>query len=520
MSWIVLGFISLQFLAGAVAVGLSIAAWRHRDLAGLPAVYLGLASTAVVVYALGYALELTSRNLPAALTWARVEYLGIPYIVPMWLAFALHMSGYGRWISWRRIPFLLAIPVVTQVVALTTEWHSLFYIDPRLLKVGPFYTLAFDKGPFYWLHLLFVNGCLLFTTLVLAQTLARSAPAFRRQALFFMAAMAIGWGGLVIYAAGYSPYNLDLTPATMSLAGLVVAIGLFRFQGLEVVPLARDVIFDRMGDGVLVFDAADRLIDFNPAMQAMLPQLHKTQIGQPAAQVLAAQADLLAQITAGAPGPVELEVNGTGKTHYYQSHLSPVLDGRRRVAGKIVTLQDYSQTRQLIEQMRDLATHDPLTGCNNRRHFTELALREIERLHRHAGAISLICVDLDHFKIVNDTYGHAAGDTALQLTAALLTRMSRKTDVLARLGGEEFLLLLPETPPAAALATAERLRQALEQQTMTYEGRTMTVTGSFGVTGLDQAAGVSLETMLRCADKAVYDAKALGRNCVAMRKLE
>ena len=520
MSWILVGSVTLQYLAGALAVGLAVAAWRRRELGGWPAIYLGLGSLSAAVYAWGYALELTSRSLEAALAWARIEYLGIPYIAPMWLAFALHMSGYGRWISWRRMPFLLAIPVVTQVVALSAEWHGLFYTSTYMQKAGPFFILAFQKGPFYWLHLLFVNGCLVFTTVMLAQMWARSAPAFRRQALFFLLAMAIAWGGLLIYVTGHAPYNLDLTSLSVSLGGLVVGVGLFRFGGLDVVPLARDVIFERMGDGVLVFDAADRLIDFNPAMQAMLPQLHKTQIGQPAAQVLAAQADLLAQITAGAPGPVELEVNGTGKTHYYQSHLSPVLDGRRRVAGKIVTLQDYSQTRQLIEQMRDLATHDPLTGCNNRRHFTELAGREIERLHRHAGAISLICVDLDHFKIVNDTYGHAAGDTALQLTAALLTRMSRKTDVLARLGGEEFLLLLPETPPAAALATAERLRQALEQQTMTYEGRTMTVTASFGVTGIDQAAGVSLETMMRCADKAVYDAKALGRNFVAMRKLE
>ena len=120
----------------------------------------------------------------------------------------------------------------------------------------------------------------------------------------------------------------------------------------------------------------------------------------------------------------------------------------------------------------------------NRRHFTELAEREIERMRRHSSTISLICLDLDHFKQVNDTYGHAAGDAALEAVAGLCTAMSRKTDVLGRLGGEEFLLLLPETTPAAAQVIAERLREALEQLRVTSEGQTVALTGSFGVTGL------------------------------------
>jgi diguanylate cyclase (GGDEF)-like protein len=292
-------------------------------------------------------------------------------------------------------------------------------------------------------------------------------------------------------------------------------VGLFRYRGLDVVPLARDVVFERMSDGVLVLDVLGRLTDFNPALQTMLPELKQSAIGTPAAEALRVHPLLVEQIASGAAGPVELEAGG----RCYQSRLSPVLDWRRRPAGKIVTLHDYTETRQMLEQMRELATRDPLTGACNRRHFAELAEREFQRLHRHEGAISLIYIDLDHFKHVNDTYGHAAGDATLQAVAQLFARTIRQTDVLGRLGGEEFVVLLPETAPAAALAIAQRLRQALEQQTVSYEGQAIKLTASFGVTGLERTPSVTLEALTRSADKAVYDAKAAGRNHVAMRPL-
>jgi diguanylate cyclase (GGDEF)-like protein len=520
MSWPLLGIVSLQFFSGALAVALAITAFRRRDLAGWPAVYFGLAALAVAVYSWGYALEVSSRTLEAVLTWTKIEYLGIPFIMPTWLLFSLALTGHEKWITRRRVLALLVIPLVTQTAAFTNEWHHLYYVNPHLQPAGPFLTLTFEKGPLYWLNVLYDNVSLLFTTGLLAQMAARSAPAFRRQAAFFMLGTAIQWAGLAIYVAGYSPYNLDLSSLSMSLCSLVFAVGLFRYRGLDVVPLAHDVIFEHMGDGVLVLDALDRLIDFNPAGQAMLPELQKSAIGQPAAAVLRAHATLVEQIAASAPGPVELAVNGTGPVRYYQCQLSPVLDWRHKAAGKIVTLADYSQTRQMLEQLRDLAIRDALTGAVNRRHFAELAEREIERRRRHPSAIALISVDLDHFKRINDTYGHAAGDAVLQAVAALYLRMIRATDVLGRLGGEEFLLLLPETPPAVAQAIAERLRQALEQQTVTYEGQTMTVTASFGVTGLDHGGPVSLDALMRQADKAMYAAKAAGRNCVVVRALE
>ena len=515
MSLPLFGIVSLQFFAGGLALVLAVTAFRRRGLAGWPAVYFGIAAVCVAIYSWGYALEVSSHTLEAVLAWSRLEYLGIPFIMPAWLLFAVSISGHEKWITRGRVLALLVVPLVTLVAALTTELHSFYYIRPHLDPVGPFYTLDFEKGPLYWLNIFYDNVGLVIITVLLAQMLARSAPAFRWQTASFLLGTVVQWAGLGVYVAGYAPFHLDLSSLSMSLCAGIFAIGLFRYRGLDMVPLARDVIFERMGDGVLVFDVLDRLIDFNPALQAILPELPPSAVGLPAAQALAAFPLLLEQIASGAAGPVELEAGG----RTYQSRLAPVVDWRRHRAGKIVTLHDYTQTRQLLEQLRELATRDPLTGACNRRHFAELAEREFVRLRRHEGAISLIYFDLDHFKQVNDTYGHAAGDATLQAVAAQFARIIRQTDVLGRLGGEEFVVLLPDTSPATAVVMAERLRQALEQQTVTFEGHSIQVTGSFGVSGFEGASSVSLDVLTWSADRAVYDAKAAGRNHVALRAI-
>jgi hypothetical protein len=302
MSLPLFGIVSFQFFAGGLALVLAVTAFRRRGLAGWPAVYFGVAAVCVAIYSWGYALEISSHTLDAVLAWSRLEYVGIPFIMPAWLLFGVSISGHEKWITRGRVLALLVVPLVTLTAALTTEWHPFYYIQPHLDPVGPFFTLDFQRGPLYWLNILYDNAGLVIITVLLAQMLARSAPPFRWQAASFLLGTVIQWAGLGVYVAGYAPYNLDLSSLTMSLSALVFAIGLFRYRGLDVVPLARDVIFERMGDGVLVLDALDRLIDFNAALQAMLPELQPSAVGLPASQVLAAEPLLLDQLPRARPG--------------------------------------------------------------------------------------------------------------------------------------------------------------------------------------------------------------------------
>jgi diguanylate cyclase (GGDEF)-like protein len=169
-------------------------------------------------------------------------------------------------------------------------------------------------------------------------------------------------------------------------------------------------------------------------------------------------------------------------------------------------------------ELLDLATTDPLTGAANRRHFIEASLGEIDRARRFDRPVSFLMLDADHFKAINDTYGHAAGDAALQGLFATIRSVSRKADIWGRLGGEEFGALLVETDLPDAVQFAERLRQTIAQSTIHHDGVDIRMTVSIGVTSVLKD-GDGLDGAFKLADALMYRAKQSGRNRVASEAL-
>jgi diguanylate cyclase (GGDEF)-like protein len=163
------------------------------------------------------------------------------------------------------------------------------------------------------------------------------------------------------------------------------------------------------------------------------------------------------------------------------------------------------------QQLEIISRTDALTGANNRRHFSELLEVELERCRRYRCDLSVMMFDLDYFKLVNDTYGHAAGDEALRTFARTLQLSGlRKNDFWGRLGGEEFALALPETDSDSALMPAERIRSKLEETSVQHEQVTFRITVSIGIS--QYQPGDTFETVLGRADQAMYEAKQTGRN--------
>lgn len=172
------------------------------------------------------------------------------------------------------------------------------------------------------------------------------------------------------------------------------------------------------------------------------------------------------------------------------------------------------QKARLFEELNRLATTDSLTGIPNRRHFFKQARIELSRRDRYGQDISSMMLDIDFFKEVNDTYGHAAGDQVLAGVAQVCHKTMRTVDLLARYGGEEFIFLLPETNLEQAQAAAERLRKAIEETRFETEAGAIAVTASIGVAGLNGEQPPNLDHLLIHADRALYEAKLRGRNQV------
>jgi len=183
----------------------------------------------------------------------------------------------------------------------------------------------------------------------------------------------------------------------------------------------------------------------------------------------------------------------------------------------LVGVHDVTQQKELEQQLRDLATRDALTGLFNRRHFMELAQREVERVARTSTPLSLCMLDADHFKRINDAHGHATGDRVLVALARAAAGVLRRVDIFARVGGEEFIALLPGTGAADAAGVAERIHHAIRNAAVTTgDGGTTSIhpTVSIGVTAL--RLGDDLESLLRRVDAALYRAKQDGRDRTAV----
>lgn len=169
--------------------------------------------------------------------------------------------------------------------------------------------------------------------------------------------------------------------------------------------------------------------------------------------------------------------------------------------------------QELHEQMREQAIRDDLTGMHNRRYFVEVAERELERARRHGAALSLVMMDIDHFKNVNDLHGHPTGDLALKAVGSMLSATTRLGDLAFRLGGEEFAVLLVGMGHDGAMERAETWRSTLAEMTVPADGATLRLTASFGVATFAQQSGTLVELM-KLADTRLYRAKSLGRDRV------
>ncbi len=174
--------------------------------------------------------------------------------------------------------------------------------------------------------------------------------------------------------------------------------------------------------------------------------------------------------------------------------------------------------RRVARYARDLlqlATTDGLTGTLNRTSFIEQAAAHLVQAQRRSGSATILMLDADHFKAINDTHGHHGGDTALRALGQAIRAACRPGDIAGRLGGEEFAMLLPDTSEAAALAVAQRLRAAVEQLDLQHADKPIRLTISIGVASAPHTGSDDLPALLRKADRALYEAKEAGRNRIA-----
>ncbi len=476
------------------------------------------------MWALAAGLEAAAVPRTLKILFSTLEYLGSGLVAPAFLSFSARHSGHDGWMRGTRKAAVWMILPINVTLAATNGLHHWVWtaFTPGIEGTN---LLVYHHGPGFFAILAVLYIYFLFAAALLFDAVARPVVVRRRQSLALLLASLFPLVAGMLYAFGFTILpGLNLAPASLVITGLVFLTSMEGFRVFDLVPIARDVLIERMPDGVLVIDRDDRIVDMNPAAKHLL-DLDKTVLGKRAGRVLPFWGE--AQSAGGYPREGRFEtMHRESPVLYVDVLVSPLTQPGGDPSGCLLVVRDITQRYQaqaaekaymemveaLKEKLEEQVIRDALTGTFNRRYLNEYLPRRLERAGRGEETICAILFDIDHFKAVNDRYGHKEGDRLLEELGGVLRHSCRTDDVACRYGGEEFVLVLPSTSIDTAVQRAEDIRAAFVERSLASDRGATTL--SAGIACYPQH-GTTDDGLLAAADAALYAAKAAGRNtCV------
>lgn len=430
------------------------------------------------------------------------------------------------------------IPTLVWVIALSNPWHQLFYLPGSgPVHDGPGAPVRYLHGPLFYASSGYVNLLVIFCMGMMVRAVLVSQGLLRRHYLGFILITALPWVVNIAYVGfGVTLQGIDPTPFSFSLALACFAWLIAGMRLFDLLPVARHLLLDALLDPVLVVDAQARVIEANPAA-LKLAGLRSGWQGRPLQDWPVLGAGLQQLLSEHLPGEREFLLAPANAARYFEVRIRAIERATHRgplLLGQMLYLRDVTQRRldelklaealalseerlrtitSLHDQLQEQALCDPLTGLYNRRYLDEFFAREMAVAQREGTPISLAMIDLDHFKQLNDQYGHLEGDDVLKGVARHLLESLRSSDAVFRIGGEEFLLILPRADAREAQARLETICRDLAVHPLPTRGGARYVTLSAGL-ALWPEQGQALDELLQAADTALYQAKHAGRNRV------
>lgn len=342
---------TILFVTTFISAAIAITAWRRRQVRGARAM---LALMLAMAWWSGtYALHWTGIYRPTPFFWLDTTYLGA-VIVPT--AFFVFSVSYAKRADWLKPPvsLLLAVePLLTLIFLWTDQYHGLFFAGKRLAAGSA----ILDGGPWFWTNIVYSYALMLLGFVLLIQTYFRTPKVYRGQIGTILLGAFIPWVGNAFSLTPLNPLpNLDSTPILFTLTGVVFAFALFYYRFLDIVPVARDVLVDSMADGVLVIDAANRLIDINPAAQTLVGGQADALVGRDVAACFVDWPDFWRHYQVGSP-PFRFETRqgdaADAVARFFDVRVVP-LSGADAVHGRLVIMREITERKKLEQEQTEL----------------------------------------------------------------------------------------------------------------------------------------------------------------------
>lgn len=320
----------------------------------------------IATWSIAYAFELASLTYEQMRFWVNIEYIGISMLPSLFLLFIIRFTGRDSWITTRRIFYLFTFPVLTLLMVWTDPWHHLHYEAIYIDRSGSFPMLVVKMGMWYTFHTIFFYTIILFSFYLLLRTFIKADNIYRRQNLVIILGAGIPWVVNILYILGIRPIkNLDLTPFAFLTTSLLIGIGLLRFRLFDIVPIARDKVFDELNDGVLVLDSGDRIVDLNASMKEILLQNEQlVYVGQHFSEYFLEEKKLHDLVSKRIDITYDLKLQRNTSVKYYAVHLNPLFDRKTIFSGLIISFTDITARKMsdavLQQQAKDLQAMNQL----------------------------------------------------------------------------------------------------------------------------------------------------------------
>lgn len=450
--------------------------------------------------------------------FAKLQYIGISFAPFMWLAFALSYSDYNKWLKKYQI-LLWILPSITVIAAFTNDYHQQLW---RSFTVIPGQLASnIEYGPWFPVFALSAYMAVLAGTIILILRIRASSG---QPSQYF----AVSFAPVFVLIANMAflfnlnPLPIDPTPSGFAVGALLVLVAL-RQKLFYVSLVARREIFQLLSDGVVVIDNRLLIIDRNPSAQRLLN--NELPIGSNIdtllpAGVLEKPANESNQIKLG---DTWLDIRFSAQlslNHHSYGRIIVIRDISQEIETQETLLTTQVQLEELNGKLDRMAHIDELTGLANRRRFYEELNQAWNICQQLNTDLTVAIIDFDYFKQINDTYGHQTGDRVLSVAAQYIQEIIRDEDLAARLGGEEFAVLLPGVDLESALHVADRIRKKLAEEVfLTSDGEEIHISISVGVASL-LSGKESADMMISKADEALYFSKQAGRNTVSFARMD
>ena len=493
-----------------ILITLIIYTWRNRTVLG--ARFFLLTLILAQIWITGQALEMAALDLSTKIFWANIEYVPIALISVTYYYLALEFTRRESWFNSRWVSsILIAIPIAVNILVWTNDIHGLVRQNIYLDFSGSFPTIGKTYGPVFWAFAVYNYSIAIVTLIILANGYREKISLYRKQISFLFFSLFLPATANLLQVTGLNPFHVDITPPVLGLSALIISWGIFRYRLFDVVPIAHSKIIRGMRTGMIVLDNEGRFLDVNPAARKMLNLPTKDLSGHLIETELSNLPDLIRIYREGKDAICEVAFKSNEILNYYEVSFTQVKNSNKEFIGWLLQIYDITERKVAEEIIKHAAFHDPLTGLPNRNYFQVLFSKELAYAKLRSDELTVAFLDLDDFKIINDTWGHTAGDRVLCEVAERLKGTLRESDIITRMGGDEYVIVFPhigndETIEKIGIKIQETLKQSIDFQDISVQ-----INASIGFSVFPRDAD-NIEDLLEKADKAMYRVKDSNKN--------